>query len=288
MEERYLGNLATPNAVRSLMAAYGLHFRKSLGQNFLIDGNILAKIVQAAEIKPGDWVLEIGPGIGTLTQALAEAGARVVAVEIDKQLVEVLHHTMREYSQVQIVQGDALRLDLSAYLPEQTCYKVAANLPYYITSPLLMKLYEEQQPPEVAVVMVQKEVAQRLIAQPGSKDYGALSINIAYYADAVVVANAPRTVFMPAPNVDSSVVKLTSRPFPYPAADAQTYSATVRAAFGQRRKTLRNTLRTLVSDPEAVLNAAGIDGARRGETLSIEEYGRLSLAVQEVLGSSPR
>jgi 16S rRNA (adenine1518-N6/adenine1519-N6)-dimethyltransferase len=280
-----LDNLATPNAVRRIMESHGLHFRKSLGQNFLIDGNIRAKIVQAAEIKTGEQVLEIGPGVGTLTQALAEAGARVVAVEIDKQLVEVLHHTMRAYPQVQVVQGDALHLDLNAFLPEQTGYKVVANLPYYITSPLLMRLYEELRQPEIAVVMVQKEVAQRLTAQPGSKDYGALSINIAYYADATVVANAPKTVFMPAPNVDSSVVKLTSRPFPYPAADARTFSATVRAAFGQRRKTLRNTLRTLVNDPTAVLNAAGIDGSRRGETLSIEEYGRLSLAVQQALDS---
>jgi 16S rRNA (adenine1518-N6/adenine1519-N6)-dimethyltransferase len=287
MEEPYLDNLATPNAVRSVMDAYGLHFRKSLGQNFLIDGNILAKILQAADIKPGDWVLEIGPGIGTLTQALAEAGASVVAVEIDKQLVEVLKHTMREYPKVEVVQGDALRLDFGTLIPAQTPCKTVANLPYYITSPLLMKLYEEQLHPEVAVVMVQKEVAQRLVAQPGSKDYGALSINIAYYADAAVVANAPRSVFMPAPNVDSSVVKLTTRPFPYPAADAQTYSATVRAAFGQRRKTLRNALRSLVNDPESVLTAAGIDGARRGETLSIEEYGRLSLAVQEALGDEP-
>jgi 16S rRNA (adenine1518-N6/adenine1519-N6)-dimethyltransferase len=203
----------------------------------------------------------------------------VVAIEIDKLLVEILSHTMADYPNVSIIHDDALRLSLCALLPEMTTCKVVANLPYYITSPLLMRLYEEELPLTTAVVMVQREVAQRIVAAPGSKDYGALTAGLAYYADVEIVATAPRTVFFPPPNVDSSVIRLTSRPFPYPAASAAIYSQVVRAAFGQRRKTLRNALRTIVDPVEPVFAAAQIDGGRRGETLSPEEFGRLSLAV---------
>lgn len=278
-------NLATPAAVRRVIAAYGFHFRKSLGQNFLVDQNILAKIVQAAAVQPGDTVIEIGPGIGTLTQALAQAGAHVTAVEIDPLLVEILGRTMADYPQVQVVQGDALRIPLHTLLPGQTVCKVVANLPYYITSPLLLKLYEEPLPLNLAVVMVQREVAERIAATPGSKDYGALSANLAYYAEVETVTQAPHSVFFPPPNVDSIVIKLTSRPFPYPAARASIYSQVVRAAFGQRRKTLRNALRTLCPQVDAVLAHAQIDGSRRGETLTPQEFGRLSLAVAELAGT---
>jgi 16S rRNA (adenine1518-N6/adenine1519-N6)-dimethyltransferase len=261
------------------MKAHGLRIKKSLGQNFLIDRNILAKIVQAAEIGPGDLVLEIGPGIGALTQALAEAGAKVIAVEIDRQLVQVLHHTLAGYDQVQIVHGDALAMPLAGLMPGGVPSRVVANLPYYITSPLLLKLYEEQLPMQTAVVMVQREVAERIVANPGSRDYGALTLALAYRAKAEIITIARRTVFLPPPTVDSAVVRLRTRPFPHPAAGPRVFSAVVRAAFGQRRKTLANALKVAVDDTVAVLDAAGIDGRRRGETLTPAEFGRLSLAA---------
>lgn len=276
-------SLATPKAVRRVLEAYGLRCKKSLGQNFLVDRNILGKIVAAAEVQPGDWVLEIGPGIGSLTQALAEAGAKVVAIEIDRDLVNVLRETMAYYPEVQVIHADAMSVTLPELLPASVSFRVVANLPYYVTSPLLMRLLESDLPLTTVVLMVQREVAQRIAAQPGSKDYGALTVAVAYRAEARIVASVPRTVFYPPPNVDSSVIRLDPRPFPFPAADAATFSAIVRAAFGHRRKTLRNALSTVVVDAEGLLLAAGIDGQRRGETLTPAEYGRLSLAASDYL-----
>jgi 16S rRNA (adenine1518-N6/adenine1519-N6)-dimethyltransferase len=270
--------LATPGAVRRLIEAYGFRLKKSLGQNFLVDRNILDKIIRVAELQPSDIVLEIGPGVGGLTQALAEAGAFVVAVEIDRNLVAILGEVLADYPQIRVVHGDALQLPLAELLPAGRACRVVANLPYYITSPLLLKLFEEQLPLSMAVVMVQREVAQRIVAKPGSKEYGALSVAIAYHAEAEIVASVSRSVFFPPPNVDSSVLRLLPRPFPYPAADAATFSTVVRAAFGQRRKTLRNALRTAVNHTSTVLERAAIDGNRRGETLSPAEFGQLSLA----------
>ena len=275
--------LATPGAVRRLMEAYGFRLKKSLGQNFLVDSNILDKIIQAAELQPGDVVLEIGPGIGALTQALVEAGARVVAVEIDNSLVAVLQELFADCPQVRIIHGDALELRLSDLLPADTQCRVVANLPYYITSPLLLKLFEEPLPLRNVVAMVQREVAQRIVAAPGSKEYGAFSVAIAYYAEAEIVASVSRHGVFPPPNVDSSVIRLRPRPFPAPAAEPSVFSAVVRAAFGQRRKTLRKALQTVVHDPDAVLERAGIEGTRRGETLSPAEFGRLSLASVDYL-----
>lgn len=272
-------NLATPSAVRNLMEAHGFHLKKRFGQNFLVDANILRNIVAAATVEPGTVVLEIGPGIGALTQVLAEAGARVVAVEIDTDLVRVLQETMAPYPGVTIVAGDALRLDLAALLPPDISCRVVANLPYYITSPLLLKLFEDELPMNVAVVMVQREVAARLVAAPGSADYGALTVALAYRAQVEQVAVVPRQVFFPQPNVDSAVVRLIPRPFPHPAASAEMFELTVRVAFGQRRKTLRNVIRAAGYDAASVLAAADIDGSRRGETLSPQEFGRLSLAI---------
>ncbi len=274
-------NLATPGAVRHLMETHGFRLKKRFGQNFLVDRNILLKIVAAAGIAPESTVLEIGPGIGALTQVLAEAGARVVAVEIDSDLVQVLNETMRPYAGVTVIAGDALRLDLAALLPPGADCRVVANLPYYITSPLLMKLFTENIPLTLAVVMVQREVAGRIVARPGGKDYGALTVALAYRADAEVVALAPRQVFFPPPDVDSAVIRLIPRPCPYPAADAATFGRTVRLAFGQRRKTLRHVLRAEGYDAGSVLAAAGLEGERRGETLNLEEFGRLSLALVE-------
>ena len=272
-------NLATPTAVRHLMEAHGFHVKKRLGQNFLIDANILRKIVAAAAVAPGTIVLEIGPGIGALTQVLAEAGATVVAVEIDPDMVRVLQETMAPYPNVSVVAGDALRLDLAALLPPATTCSVVANLPYYITSPLLMKIFQDNLPLSKVVVMVQREVATRITAQPGSADYGALTVALAYKAEVEYVATVPRQVFYPQPNVDSAVVRLTPRLCPFPAANAEVFAHTVRIAFGQRRKTLRNVIRAAGYDAAAVLTAADIDGNRRGETLSVQEFGRLSLVV---------
>jgi 16S rRNA (adenine1518-N6/adenine1519-N6)-dimethyltransferase len=189
--------LATPGAVRRLIKAYGFRLKKSLGQNFLVDRNILDKIIRVAELQPSDIVLEIGPGVGGLTQALAEAGASVVAVEIDKNLVAILGEVLADYPQIRVVHGDALQLPLAELLPAGRACRVVANLPYYITSPLLLKLFEEQLPLSMAVVMVQREVAQRIVAKPGSKEYGALSVAIAYHAEAEIVASVSRSVFFP-------------------------------------------------------------------------------------------
>jgi 16S rRNA (adenine1518-N6/adenine1519-N6)-dimethyltransferase len=198
-------------------------------------------------------------------------------------LVAVLQELFADCPQVRIVHGDALDLSLSDLLPPGAECRVVANLPYYITSPLLLKLFEESLPLRTVVAMVQREVAQRIVAAPGSKDYGAFTVAIAYHAEAEIVTSVSRHVFFPPPNVDSSVIRLQPRPFPGPAAEASVFSAVVRAAFGQRRKTLRRALQTVVHDPCAVLERAGIDGTRRGETLSPAEFGRLSLASQGYL-----
>lgn len=279
--------LSNITAVRQLLASHGFRIKKGLGQNFLVDHNILQNIVKAADVSPGDLVLEIGPGIGALTQVLAQAGAGVIAIEIDSALVDILQETMAEYPQVQVVAGDALRLNLAQLLPADTPCRVVANLPYYITSPLLMKLCQDQLPLTLAVVMIQREVAERILATPGSKEYGALSVTLAYYVHAEMVSTVSRRVFFPQPNVDSAVIRLTPRPFPYPAANAEIFTAAVRAAFAQRRKTLRNSLRAVGYDADAILLAAGIDGGRRGETLNLQEFGQLSLVLANHISETP-
>ena len=252
---------------------------KKLGQNFLIDARIVQGIVEAAEIEPGDRVLEIGPGIGTLTQGLAEAGADVTAVELDKKLPAVLKETLKAYDNVRIVPGDILKVNIPEIMGEAP-FKVAANLPYYITTPILMTLLERRLPITHMVTMVQKEVAERMTAKPGSRIYGALSVAVQYYTEPEIVLDVPPRSFVPAPEVMSVVVSCRVRKEPAVAVqDEKLFFRVVKAAFGQRRKTLMNALKGGGFSKEAVRDAleqSGIDPTRRGETLTLEEFGRLA------------
>lgn len=271
--------IASREVTTHILKAFGLRMSKKLGQNFLIDARIVQGIVDAAEIKPGDRVLEIGPGIGTLTQGLAEAGAAVTAVELDKKLPAVLKETLKAYDNVTIVPGDILKVNIPEIMGEGS-FKVAANLPYYITTPILMTLLERHLPITHMVTMVQKEVAERMTAKPGSRIYGALSVAVQYYTEPEIVLDVPPRSFIPAPEVMSVVVSCRVRQRPAVAVqDEKLFFRVVKAAFGQRRKTLANALRGAGFPKEQVrdaLEAAGIDPVRRGETLTLAEFGQLA------------
>lgn len=286
--------LATPSGVAEVLQRYDLAPRKGLGQNFLVDRNVLRQIVAAARLSPDDTIIEIGPGLGVLTWALAETARTVIAVEVDAGLVRWLERLLRRRDNVRLIHADALQVDLQPLLAAhppgpEGAYKVIANLPYYITTPLLMRLLEEALPLDSIVVMVQREVAERLTAKPGSKEYGALSVAVQLRADVELVTIVSPHVFFPKPTVESAVVRLSLRPLPEDVVDEAVLFAVVRAAFGQRRKTLRNTLRSAAktaSEPgagfwsedavTAALEAAGVDGGRRGETLSLGEFVRVA------------
>ena len=274
--------IADRGVTNHILKAFNLHASKRLGQNFLIDAGVVNGIVATAEIEPGDRVLEIGPGIGTLTQALAEAGADVTAVELDKKLPAVLAETLKEYDNVRIVPGDILKTDISALMGEEP-FKVVANLPYYITTPIIMALLEQKLPITRIVTMVQKEVAERMIAEPGGKDYGALSVAVQYYTQPEFALNVPPRCFMPAPAVESAVMDCVVRKeAPVDVKDEKTFFRVVKASFGQRRKTLSNALTGVgisKDDVKNVLNTAGVDGTRRGETLTLREFAALADAV---------
>ncbi|UFJ62286.1 16S rRNA (adenine(1518)-N(6)/adenine(1519)-N(6))-dimethyltransferase RsmA [Brevibacillus sedimenti] len=283
-------DIATPTRTREILEKYGFSFKKSLGQNFLIDTNILHNIVAAAELDKGKGALEIGPGIGALTEQLGRAAGRVVAVEIDQRLLPILAETLAPYENVEVVHGDVLELDLRALLADKLAgyeqVSVVANLPYYVTTPILMKLLEERLPLEHIVVMIQKEVADRIAAKPGTKDYGSLSVAAQFFAETEVAMVVPASVFIPRPNVDSAVIKLTIRKQPPVEVDDEAlFFRVVRACFAQRRKTLLNNLmnglfdKTQKEDVVGLLVELGIDPGRRGETLSIEEFARLANAI---------
>ena len=277
--------IADPAVTRHILNVFHLRASKRLGQNFLVDATVVRGIVDAAELTAGDTVLEIGPGIGTLTQGLAETGARVVAVEVDKKLPAVLAETLKGYDNVTIVPGDILKIDIPQVLGLRTGerFKVVANLPYYITTPIIMTLLEQRLPIARLVTMVQKEVAVRMTAQPGSKDYGALSIAVQYFTAARMVMDVPPRAFRPMPAVTSAVVACTVLETPrVRPADEKLFFRIVRAAFGQRRKTMRNALAGagLTRDAAiAALAAAGIAENARGEQLPIEAFAQLSDAV---------
>ena len=277
--------IADPKVTRHILSAFHLRASKRLGQNFLVDRGVVQGIVDAAELSPADTVLEIGPGIGTLTQGLAETGARVVAVELDKKLPAVLAETLKGYDNVTIVPGDILKLNISEILglPNGSRFKVVANLPYYITTPILMTLLEQRLPIERLVTMVQKEVAVRMTARPGSKDYGALSIAVQYFTVPRMVMDVPPRSFLPAPEVTSAVIACHVQDVPtVRPADEKLFFRLVRAAFGQRRKTLLNALTGAGLTKEmsrAGLLAAGIAENMRGEQLSLADFARLSDAV---------
>ncbi len=271
--------IANREATSHILKAFGLRASKRLGQNFLINSAIVQGIVTAAEIEAGDRVLEIGPGIGTLTQGLAEAGAQVTAVELDKKLPAVLAETLKGYDNVKIVPGDILKTDIRELMGQQP-FKVAANLPYYITTPILMALLEQKLPITKIVTMVQKEVAERMIASPGGKDYGALTVAVQYFTAPEIVLEVPPSSFLPPPAVDSVVISCRVLENPSVSVeDEKMFFRVVRTSFGQRRKTLFNALKGLGLDKEivaAALEKTGIEPSRRGETLSLQEFAKLS------------
>ncbi|MGZ4135486.1 MAG: 16S rRNA (adenine(1518)-N(6)/adenine(1519)-N(6))-dimethyltransferase RsmA [Tumebacillaceae bacterium] len=281
--------LVAPSVTRDVVNRHGFQFKKSLGQNFLIDGNILDKIVEAAELDDAAGALEIGPGIGTLTQELCEEARQVVAVEKDNRLLNVLAETLADYDNVHIHHEDVLEADLHGLFAkwfEGMQVSVVANLPYYVTTPIVMKLLEEKLPLRNIVVMVQREVADRMAAKPGGKDYGALTIAVQFYTDPEIVCRVPESAFMPAPNVESTVIKLKVRSEPpVQVVDQALFFALVKASFAQRRKTLLNNLQNNLSPKREkdvllkVLEGVGIDPTRRGETLSLEEYAKLANAL---------
>lgn len=286
----------SPVKLREVLTRYGIRLRKSLGQNFLISGNVLDRIVAAAEIAPGDTIVEIGPGVGVLTRRLALAGARVIALELDTRLLPLLDESLSDLSgTVEIVPGDALEVDYRALLAARGLagtFKVVANLPYYITSPFIARLLEERYPFEQAVVMVQKEVAERLAAGPGTKAYGALSVLVQYYTDPKIVLRVSRRNFFPPPEVDSTVVRLRRLEEPRVRVKSiPVFFAVVRGAFGQRRKMLSSALEGsgLGLDKRSwirVCELVGINPQRRGETLTIGEFGLLADAYTEYRGET--
>lgn len=266
--------IASPEVVHYVCKRFGIHMSKKLGQNFLIRRSVVDEIVAAAELTAGEPVLEIGPGIGTLTQGLAQSGAAVTAVELDRRLLEVLDTTLAQYNNVRIIHGDVLKVNIPEIMNHKP-FKVVANLPYYITTPIIMSLLEMKLPIERLVVMVQREVAERMVAQPGTKAYGALSVAVQYYTEPSIVMDVSPRAFMPAPEVTSAVIccRLREKP-PVEVADEKLFFRVVKAAFAQRRKTFSNTMKTTGLDKEtiaSVLAKANIDGARRGETFSLQE-----------------
>lgn len=267
--------IASPEVVHYICKRFDIKMSKKLGQNFLIKRGIVDEIVHVAELTPGEPVLEVGPGIGTLTQGLAQSGADVTAIELDRRLLEVLDTTLASYDNVRIVHGDVLKLDVPSIMNHKP-FKVVANLPYYITTPIIMSLLESKLPIERLVVMVQKEVALRMVAKPGTKDYGALSVAVQYYTEPDIVLDVPPKSFLPAPAVTSSVIRcvLRDKP-PVDVIDEKLFFRVVKAGFAQRRKTFSNTMKTtgLSKDRiEELLAKANIDGQRRGETFTLQEF----------------
>lgn len=267
--------IASPEVVHYICKRFDIKMSKKLGQNFLIKRGIVDEIVHAAELTPGEPVLEVGPGIGTLTQGLAQSGADVTAIELDRRLLEVLDTTLASYDNVRIIHGDVLKLDVPSIMNYKP-FKVVANLPYYITTPIIMSLLESKLPIERLVVMVQKEVALRMVAKPGTKDYGALSVAVQYYTEPDIVLDVPPKSFLPAPAVTSSVIRcvLRDKP-PVDVIDEKLFFRVVKAGFAQRRKTFANTMKTtgLSKDRiEELLSKANIDGQRRGETFTLQEF----------------
>ena len=286
-----MANLGNPQETIAVLQRYGFNFQKKYGQNFLIDTHVLDKIIGAAEIGRDDFVLEIGPGIGTMTQYLAEAAREVVAVEIDTKLIPILEDTLKEYDNVTVLNEDILKVDIRKIAEEKNGgkpIKVVANLPYYITTPIIMGLFESEVPLDSITVMVQKEVADRMQVGPGTKDYGALSLAVQYYAKPYIVANVPPNCFMPRPKVGSAVIRLEryENP-PVTVEDEKLMFRLIRASFNQRRKTLANGLKNspeldyTKEEIEAAIEALGRGASIRGEALTLEEFAKLADLLSE-------
>lgn len=286
MEQIQGQKLSNPQNTIQIIQKYQFAFQKKLGQNFLIDSHVLDKIIKASGITKEDCVLEIGPGIGTMTQYLAEQARHVVAVEIDKNLIPILEETLKGYDNITIINKDILKTDIHELVDtynQGIPIKVAANLPYYITTPIIMELFESQVPIDNLTVMVQKEVADRMQAKPGTKDYGALSLAVQYYANPYIAANVPPNCFIPRPNVGSAVIRLTRHQTPpVEVSEPRLMFALIRASFNQRRKTLQNSLNNSSEIPfskefiAAAIESLGLPAAVRGEKLSLEEFAKLS------------
>ena len=284
--------LGNPQKTIEILQKYDFSFQKKFGQNFLIDTHVLDKIIHAAHITKEDMVLEIGPGIGTMTQYLAEAAGKVIAVEIDRNLIPILEDTLSEYNNVRVINEDVLKLDLRKLADEKNggkAIKVVANLPYYITTPIIMGLFENHVPVESITVMVQKEVADRMQTGPGNKDYGALSLAVQYYAEPYIVANVPPNCFMPRPKVGSAVIRLTRHETPpVEVKDEKLMFDIIRASFNQRRKTLANGLNNsdkITCSKEIITKAIeklGKGASVRGEALSLQEFAKLSNDIFEL------
>lgn len=285
-------DIATPSRTREILEKYNLSAKKSLGQNFIIDTNILRNIVSAGDVDQDTTVIEIGPGIGALTEQIAKEAKEVFAFEIDERLLPVLDDTLSPYENITVIHQDILTVDFDAFekehLQDASRVVVIANLPYYITTPIIMSLLESTLNVETMVLMMQKEVANRLEAVPSTKAYGSLSIALQYYTEVEIAFTVPKTVFMPQPNVESAIIRLDIRDTP--ATDVQNealFSKVVRASFVQRRKTIWNNLRHALDDKEKepllkeILEKAAIEPSRRGESLSIQEFGALANAMNE-------
>ena len=283
--------LGNPQNTIEILQKYNFNFQKKFGQNFLIDEHVLDKIIRAAEITKDDYVLEIGPGIGTMTQYLACAAREVTAVEIDRALIPILEDTLKEYDNVSIINEDILKVDIAALAKEKNGgrpIKVVANLPYYITTPIIMGLFESHVPLESITVMVQKEVADRMQVGPGTKDYGALSLAVQYYAKPEIVANVPPNCFMPRPKVGSAVIKLTryEKP-PVEVQDERLMFRLIRASFNQRRKTLVNGIKNSgdfslgKEEIENIFEKCGLPLNIRGEALTLEQFAMLANCISE-------
>lgn len=287
-----MATLGIPQNTIAILQKYNFNFQKKFGQNFLIDTRVLDRIIESAEITKEDCVLEIGPGIGTMTQYLAEAAREVVAVEIDKNLIPILQNdTLAAYDNVTIINDDILKVDINKIVQEKNNgqpIKVVANLPYYITTPIIMGLFESHVPLKSITIMVQKEVADRMQVGPGTKDYGALSLAVQYYAKPEIVANVPPNCFIPRPNVGSAVIRLTRHDVPPVEVKDEAYMfALIRASFNQRRKTLLNGLTNAgnlgVTKEQIILalDQMGLPATIRGEALTLEQFGQLSNILKQ-------
>ena len=286
--------LGIPQNTIAVLQKYHFNFQKKFGQNFLIDTTVLDRIISSAEITKEDCVLEIGPGIGTMTQYLAERAGSVVAVEIDKALIPILEETLQDYDNVTVINDDILKVDINRLVEEKNGgrpIKVVANLPYYITTPIIMGLFESRVPLKSITIMVQKEVADRMQVGPGTKDYGALSLAVQYYAKPQILLNVPASCFMPRPNVDSAVIQLTryEKP-PVEVADEHLMFRLIRASFNQRRKTMTNSvgnspeLSVSKEQMAAALEKCGLSATVRGEALTLAQFAELANVLSEDTG----
>ena len=279
-----INQLTSPSQIKSIMKKHNVRFSKSLGQNFIINDFIIDEIIRRGDISEEDSILEIGPGIGVLTQALAETAHQVISVELDNKLIPILNETLEDYENVEIIHNDILKIDVGQMIEEkmEKPTKVVANLPYYITTPIIMKLIEEVSGIEEIIVMVQKEVAERMVSGPGTKDYGSLSVAVQYYCDAMIILDVPRDNFMPAPNVDSAVIRLIVKDEPtVEVINEEFFFKVIKGAFALRRKTLINSLSksAIGIDKDLlkkILEEMGIDLRIRGEKLDINDFADLA------------